>query len=116
MDGMIILWTEEVAQTGFGISPIIILPILCGIAFLVFLIAAFITGSYDLGKVSDLILILFFIVSILALAFCSDSKIIGYKTHYHVIFNEKVDMNELSEKYNIIGQKGIEYTLVEKEN
>ena len=44
-----------------------------------------------------------------------NNNIIGYETHYHVIFNEKVDMNELSEKYNIIGQKGIEYTLVEKE-
>ena len=115
MDGMTILWTEEVAQTGFSLTPAIAFPIVTGVLFLIFIIIGCVKGSGDLLTIGACLFILLIFASVGSLA-SMNNKIIGYETHYHVIFNEKVDMNELSEKYNIIGQKGIEYTLVEKEN
>ena len=118
MEGVRILASEEVAVAwetwnwqAFWIAV--------GLVFVIGLIAGIIFGLQEADFVAGLILFLamFFAGSIifgLFIGFGFKCEPTAYETHYKVIIDDDVSMNEFYEHYEVINQEGEIFTVREK--
>lgn len=110
MEGVLILNTFEVVEHAPGWSWWALIPL----AFSIFFIAAMVISADD-----DIPRFLFSICMGMALAVflvtILFAKELPPKTHYNVIINESVNFAEFNEKYEVIDQDGVIYTVIEKE-
>lgn len=123
MTGVEILTTEEVACAFVFNWPVFwivfgITFVIGGVIALGCLLKDFCGGNKELIVIIITVVFLTTVLSVLMGGLFADGilpKPTEYETHYKVIIDDSVSVNEFNEKYEIIGQEGKIYTVRERD-
>lgn len=117
MNGIEILSTAEVVTAtacnttavGIGVIATIVVMVIIGV---------FVAWHQDDAMYVNLFLLFSLVFSALTSMMIAEttSYPTAYETHYKVIIDDSVSMNEFNEKYEIISQEGKIYTVREKKS
>jgi hypothetical protein len=112
MEGVTILNTFEIVERAPGWTWWALIPI----AFTIFFIALAIWCITDVyGEIYIIPSFLAGVGLAVSLVVCLTAKELPPETHYNVIVDESVSFAEFNEKYEVIDQEGLIYTVIEKE-
>ena len=112
MEGVILLNEITVYDTGWGINStamgvFIVSAITLGLAFICLYL--------NINELIGLCSVFCGLCFVIGLWICSEAKALPAATQYEVYLTEAVNIEDFAQKYNIIKQDGVIFTIEEKE-
>lgn len=112
MEGIILLNEITVYDTGWGINSIAMAVFTVGA---IMLGLAFICLYFNIDELIGLFSVFCGLCLVIGLWACSEAKEVPVATQYEVYLTEDVDIEDFAQKYNIVKQDGVIFTIEEKE-
>ena len=112
MEGVILLNEITVYDTGWGINSTTMVVFTVGA---IMLGLAFMCLYFNIDELTGLFSLFCGVCIVVGLWACSEAKEIPTATQYEVYLTEDINIEEFAQKYNIVKQDGIIFTIEEKE-
>ena len=112
MEGVILLNEITVYDTGWGINSTAMVVFTLGA---IMLGLAFTCLYFNIDELTGLFSLFCGVCIVVGLWACSEAKEIPATTQYEVYLTEDINMEDFAQKYNIIKQDGVIFTIEEKE-
>ena len=115
MEGIILLNEITVYDTGWGFNSTALAVLIIGVIMLGLAIIFAYLAYLDVNELTGLFSLFCGVCLVVGLWACSEAKEIPATTQYEVYLTEDINMEDFAQKYNIIKQDGVIFTIEEKE-
>lgn len=112
MEGIILLNEITVYDTGWGFNSTALAVLIIGV---IMLGLAIICAYLDVNELIGLFTAFCGLCFMIGLWICSEAKEVPAATQYEVYLTEDLNIEDFAQKYNIVKQDGVMFTIEEKE-
>lgn len=112
MEGVILLNEITVYDTGWGINATALAVLIIGA---IMLGLAVICAYLNVNELIGLFTVFCGLCFMIGLWICSEAKEVPAATQYEVYLTEDINIEDFTQKYNVVKQDGVIFTIEEKE-